>query len=122
MGLPFLALPGFVAADAGIAIATASAAMASPKATRRRTLVWSIPFLRSKGSRTSHSTIRMAQHFDNEDFAYQTMRFHKGNRAPWHVLALGVLAAVLLAGCGGEAKHDDRLIVFARAPSTNVFS
>ena len=41
--LPFLALPGIVAAEAGIAIARASAAVASPTPTRRTTLVWSIP-------------------------------------------------------------------------------
>ncbi len=31
-------------------------------------------------------------------------------------------AAALLAGCGGRAERDTRLIAFARAPATNVFS
>src|SRR3954453_21060449 len=54
VALPFLALPGVVAANAGIAIATASAAVASsPTATRRTTLVWSIPFLPFKRIETS---------------------------------------------------------------------
>ena len=37
-------------------------------------------------------------------------------------LALAAVAAALLAGCGGEPTPDPRLIVFARAPATNVFS
>ena len=37
-------------------------------------------------------------------------------------LALAAVAAALLAGCGGEPRPDTRLIVFARAPATNVFS
>jgi TolB protein len=37
-------------------------------------------------------------------------------------LALAAVAAALLTGCGGEPKPDPRLIVFARAPATNVFS
>ena len=38
------------------------------------------------------------------------------------VLALAAVAAALLAGCGGEPTPEPRLIVFARAPATNVFS
>src|SRR5262245_63948 len=37
-------------------------------------------------------------------------------------LALSAVAVALLAGCGGEHEPDPRLIVFARAPATNVFS
>src|SRR5262245_37618714 len=96
MGFPFLALPGFVAADAGIAIATPSAAMARPRATRRTTLVWSIPFLPFKKDRDFASTIRMAQRFDNEDFRDSTMRFSEATLASdW---------AIESAGTGGEGE------------------
>jgi TolB protein len=37
-------------------------------------------------------------------------------------LALAAVATALLTGCGGERRSDPQLIVFARAPATNVFS
>ncbi len=39
----------------------------------------------------------------------------------WPALA-AVAAATALAGCGGQAAPDPRLIVFARAPATNAYS
>jgi TolB protein len=45
-------------------------------------------------------------------------------RSSWfrRCLALVGVTAALLTGCGGAPKPDPRLIVFARAPATNVFS
>ena len=114
MALPFLALPGFVAANAGIAIATPSAAMATPEghATDDSRMEHSVPPVQK--DRDFASTIRMAQRFDNEDFRDSTMRISQRDTAwDWaraagrsgltrRVLALAAVSAALLAGCGGE--------------------